>query len=126
VILIQNDARILAPVDTGRLRNSIAHEVTASGQSVTGRTGTNVQYGPVVEYGRAAGSAMPPAGALSGWMSRHGIEASAEFAIRRSIARRGIRKRPYLKPALDKNRAAISREMDTILRKIAERLAGAR
>lgn len=37
------------PVDTGRLRNSIAHTVNDSEQAVY--IGTNVEYAPYVEYG---------------------------------------------------------------------------
>lgn len=37
------------PVDTGRLRNSIAHKVVADEKAVY--IGTNVDYGPYVEYG---------------------------------------------------------------------------
>lgn len=41
-----------APVDTGRLRNSIAHSVDEAGQAVY--IGTNVEYAPYVEYGEKA------------------------------------------------------------------------
>jgi len=37
------------PVDTGRLRNSIAHKVDAAEDAVY--VGTNVEYAPYVEYG---------------------------------------------------------------------------
>ena len=37
------------PVDTGRLRNSIAHAVEGSEDTVY--IGTNVEYAPYVEYG---------------------------------------------------------------------------
>lgn len=40
-------AKLLCPVDTGRLRNSISHAV----QGDTVYIGTNVEYGPYVEYG---------------------------------------------------------------------------
>ena len=40
------------PVDTGRLRNSIAHKVVSSEKSVY--IGTNVEYAPYVEYGERA------------------------------------------------------------------------
>ena len=44
---IANDARKLAPVDTGNLRNSIRVEETRNGAEV----GTDVEYAPYVEYG---------------------------------------------------------------------------
>ena len=37
------------PVDTGRLRNSIAHQVVDTEKAVY--IGTNVEYAPYVEYG---------------------------------------------------------------------------
>lgn len=40
------------PVDTGRLRNSIAHKVVDSEKAVY--IGTNVEYAPYVEYGDKA------------------------------------------------------------------------
>lgn len=42
-------AKKLAPVDTGRLRNSIAHKVDASAQEVY--IGTNVEHGVYQELG---------------------------------------------------------------------------
>jgi hypothetical protein len=69
---------------------------------------------------------MPPEGSLAGWMARHGIDASLEFVVRRGIARRGIRPRPYLKPAFAKNRVKITREMDQVLRRVSQRLAAGR
>lgn len=123
VIQIEADANRLVPVDTHTLQRSITHEVTTSGADVTGRAGTNLVYAPVVEYGRSAGAAMPPPAALTGWMRRHGIDEKYAFVVAQSIARRGTRPKPYLKPALDKNRPAITREMAAVLQRISNRLA---
>ena len=38
-------------VDTGRLRQSITHDVEQDGSTVTGRVGTNVVYGTYLEFG---------------------------------------------------------------------------
>ena len=46
---VQNGARRRVPVDTGRLRNSIAHEIDADGMDAT--IGSNVEYAPYVEFG---------------------------------------------------------------------------
>lgn len=46
-ILVEGDAKILVPVDTARLRNSITHEV----EKTVGRVGTNVEYAKFVEFG---------------------------------------------------------------------------
>jgi HK97 gp10 family phage protein len=48
-------AKKLAPVDTGRLRNSISHEV--DGQEVY--IGSNVEYAPYVELGTSKQKAQP-------------------------------------------------------------------
>lgn len=45
----QGYAKEECPVDTGRLRNSIAHKVVNDEKSVY--VGTNVEYGVYVEYG---------------------------------------------------------------------------
>ena len=42
-------AKDLAPVDTGRLRNGISHQVDESENAVY--VGTNVEYAPYVEFG---------------------------------------------------------------------------
>ncbi len=123
VIQIEADAKRIVPTDTHTLQRSLTHEVTVSGNDVTGRAGTNLVYAPVVELGRSAGDAMPPPSALTGWLRRHGIDERYAFVVARNIARRGTRPRPYLKPALDKNRPAITREMTAVLKRISNRLA---
>lgn len=127
VSVIEHDAKRLVPKDTRNLERTLTHEVVTHGQNVTGRAGTNEVYGPVVEFGRSAGAAMPPLNeAFLGWMRRHGIDAKYQFVVRRAIARRGTRKQPYLKPAFDKNRPDITREMRAVVIRIGNRLAAGR
>lgn len=47
--LVTTEAKVRCPVDTGKLRDSIAYEVNESGLSV--RIGTPTEYGPYVEFG---------------------------------------------------------------------------
>lgn len=54
-LLAENYARIICPVDTGRLRNSITS--VADSESTT--IGTNVQYAPYVELGTSRQKAQP-------------------------------------------------------------------
>lgn len=54
---IQAGAKKRAPVDTGRLRNSIATEIERDG--LTGVVGTNVEYAPFVEWGTSKMPAQP-------------------------------------------------------------------
>lgn len=56
---VQNNARLLSPVDTGRLRSSI---MATRGKDATGAfvdIGTNVQYAIFVEFGTRYQSAQP-------------------------------------------------------------------
>lgn len=69
---IEGDAKERAPVDTGRLRSSVGHEVTHEGAEVVGRVGTNVVYAPYVEFGTRPH--WVPAAALAGWIKRHGLQ----------------------------------------------------
>lgn len=50
-------AKMLAPVDTGRLRNSLTHDARPSEEAVY--IGTNVEYAPYVEYGTRRSRAQP-------------------------------------------------------------------
>lgn len=51
----EGNVAMLAPVDTGRLRGSITHEVDGD----TAYIGTNVEYAPYVEYGTSKTKAHP-------------------------------------------------------------------
>jgi phage gpG-like protein len=117
--VVQHDAMVAAPVDTGTLRRSIAVEVTP----YVGTIGSALVYAPVVEYGRRPNKPMPPRGSLVPWMRRHDIDERAEFVIRRAIGRHGTPARPYLVPALERNRRAIEREFDIAIERIVKRLA---
>ncbi|WP_375374084.1 HK97-gp10 family putative phage morphogenesis protein [Hymenobacter aerilatus] len=57
LLLIESDAKELAPVDTGRLRSSIHTEISSNGLS--GVVGTNVSYAPFVELGTTRQRAQP-------------------------------------------------------------------
>lgn len=80
LLIVEADAKRRAPVLTGALRSSIHTETQSSGKGATGRTGTNIEYGPFVELGTFRASA-----------------------------------RPYLRPAMDVNRADALREVVDVL-----------
>lgn len=97
---VQGAARKKAPVDTGRLRNSIG---TESPTNRMRRVGPNVDYGAHVEYGTRPH--WPPPGVMAKWAKKHGMtEKAARFAISRS----GTRKQPYMQPAVDESEAKIA------------------
>ena len=70
-LIVMRDARIFAPVDTGRLRASIAPEVRTEGKTVLGVVGSNVKYAPFQEMGFRAH--FVPAQYIGVWASRHGF-----------------------------------------------------
>tara|TARA_Y100000310_G_scaffold230865_1_gene233407 strand:- start:4342 stop:4851 length:510 start_codon:yes stop_codon:yes gene_type:complete len=96
-LAVQRESSILAPVDTGRLRQSITVEMDGRVIPQWAKIGPSVRYGAYVEFGRRPGSSPPPARALLPWMKRHGIPATAAFVIARAIAKRGIKPKPYMR-----------------------------
>lgn len=48
-VIVQDEGKVLCPVDTGRLRASIDHEVTEESGKVVGYVGSNIEYAPYVE-----------------------------------------------------------------------------
>jgi hypothetical protein len=96
-----------APVDMSILRDSI--HTTYSDDGLTSYTGptepntddkTNI-VAIVMELGRLPGSPMPPEGSMDGWESRHGIDPSQDYAIRRAIGIHGIAPHYYVKDTFE-------------------------
>lgn len=58
-IAIQNTARGLSPVKTGRLRSSIVHVAGRDARGYYVDVGTNVNYAPHVEFGTVRMTARP-------------------------------------------------------------------
>jgi len=123
-LAIEGLAKRYAPVDTGTLRRSITHEAKPYAGGVRATAGTNVPYAEAVEKGRRAGASMPPRGVLiaSGWLRRHGLPDSAEFVVRRAIARRGIPARPYLIKAFSELKPQIVKEFQAMPGRVFLRL----
>lgn len=69
-LVAEGYAKRLCPVDTGRLRNSITHEVEGESAYI----GTNVEYAPHVEMGTSRTKAQP---FLRPAAQNHGAEYSA-------------------------------------------------
>ncbi len=55
-LIVEGDATLLSPVETGYLKGSISHEVVSE-QEV--RIGSSVEYAPHVEYGTSKMAAQP-------------------------------------------------------------------
>lgn len=109
---VEAAAKERAPVDTGRLRFSIATEVRETRALV----GSNVFYAPFVEFGTRPH--MPPVAAMQPWARRHGISA---WALARAIAARGTKPHPFLLPGLLAAQATIISLLETFARAIENR-----
>ncbi len=119
-LMVQRDAQKRVPVAFGTLRRSIATRVKHIGGDIVATVGTNLVYGPAVEYGRPAGKKMPPPRALQRWVVKKGMNKSMAFVVARAIGRRGTKPRPYLEPALAASQGAIVRHFETQLRRWAD------
>ena len=115
-LLVSNDAKVNAPVDTGRLRASITPEVRLQGSTIEGVVGTNVVYAAAVELGSRPHWA--PLAALETWARRHGMNA---YVLQRAIARRGTKPRRYLQRAFESNRPIIIRKIERAVSQIVDK-----
>lgn len=97
-LLVSTDAKLLAPVDTGRLRGSITPDVRLQGFQTIGVVGSNVLYAPYMELGTKPH--WPPISAVEVWARRHGMN---PFLVARAIARKGTKPRRYLESAFAQN-----------------------
>lgn len=89
-LLVENDAKQMAPYRTGTLRRSIHVEVESGAGQATAEIGTDVPYAARVEFG---------------------------FEGKDSLGREYHQPaRPYLRPALDQNMDAAAQEMGDALR----------
>lgn len=111
-------------VDTGQARAETRSRVSDGG------FGTEV-YSPnptaaAIEFGTApAGKLkqhMPPPSAISGWVRRHGMPASAAYPVARKIALRGIRARPWMSVAHDKIAPKFVKDLADKLNKLLDNL----
>ncbi|OKI04929.1 hypothetical protein A6A06_09545 [Streptomyces sp. CB02923] len=91
---VQNEARRLAPVDTGRLRSSIVARQTGGGRRVGYEVGTNVNYAAAVEYGTAPHVIVPKNKKALAWPgAAHPVT---------KVNHPGTAARPFLRPAVEK------------------------
>lgn len=126
-LMVERDAKASVPRDTGTLYRSIISEVDR-GPVLRGRVGVlhgpATQYARVVEEGRRAGSRPPPSAAIARWLGRKGGDPAMAFVVARSIGRRGIKARPFLGPAVAKNRAPIQALFERARDRLVKHLAG--
>lgn len=98
-------------VHMGRLRSSIKVRSKASGK--VWEIYTNVNYAKAVEFGSRPH--FPPIAPLSDW-SRKKLGQDLGFVIARKIAREGTPAKPYMFPALEKERPNMAKEVGSSIR----------
>lgn len=123
-LIVERYAREGAPVDTGRLRASITHEVEHENGQIIGIVGSNVDYAPWMEEGTGTFTGhsphYPPGAALEVWARRHGFDSG--YQVARAIGRRGgLAPRRFLAQAFEQHQAEIERVLDTEVSAVIER-----
>ncbi|TJZ55611.1 HK97 gp10 family phage protein [Streptomyces piniterrae] len=102
---VQNEARRLAPVDTGRLRSSIVARRT-NGRGVGYEVGTNVNYARDVEFGTAPHVITPKNGKALYWPgAAHPVA---------KVNHPGTKPRPFLRPAVERTEFFFRRNLEQL------------
>jgi hypothetical protein len=112
-VIAENKARNEAPKDTGSMVRNLTANISTTKASVS--LPRNLDYYHVMEKGRRPGGRMPPLDAIAGWLRRKGSTANA-FVVARSIARRGIKGRFFMRQGY----VATQKAMPKLLRKMGE------
>lgn len=108
--LVQGDAKMLAPVDSGDLHQSIQGEVHEDGDEVVGKVSSNLEYASYVEFGTGQ----------RGEASNY--EGDVDLSYRQDWA--GMDAQPYMYPALNQNRKEIPKIVANEVKKEIRRLGG--
>lgn len=104
-ILVEGQAVMLAPVDTGNLRNSIDYKVDR--EELIGYVGTNVEYAIWIEFGTGE-FAEKGNGRKGGW-----VYTTPEG---KTFLTYGQPPRPYLRPAFRRNKNQIKKILEDYMR----------
>jgi len=116
VLVLEREAKVLAPVDTGRLRSSIASEVRGAAMETVGVVGSNVEYAPYVELGtKPHFPPYRPGTPLGRWAELHGVSA---FAVALVISRRGTKARKFLQGAFEHKRDEVVKLFVELVKRI--------
>lgn len=96
----------MVPVDTARLKGSLTHMESDNGLEFGTHAGTNMEYGPYVEFGTG------DAGQWSGGAKYRGHDSGAKY----TEGWPGMYARPYLRPALFDNEQYYARLVNTAVK----------
>lgn len=134
---IQNDAKRLAPVNFGQLRNGIQLEKVSD---LTFSVESKASYSPYVEFGTGGKVSVPAdfqayaqtfkggkggkfkdfVAALTLWVKRKGIgngknDKGLAYVIALNILRKGLRPQPFLIPAYEKEKPQLIKRIKDLL-----------
>lgn len=103
---VKKDAKLLCPVDTGRLRNSIHHKTSNEAGKIEGVIFTNVEYAPYVELGTGQKGERAQIDIPEGISYRHDLKGQSPV--------------PFLFPALIQNENQIKKDVTNEVMKAIE------
>ncbi|KEI10525.1 hypothetical protein Z957_01975 [Clostridium sp. K25] len=106
-LVIQSQAKALAPVDTSNLKTSINHNIVVD--KLEAYIGTNADYAIYVEFGTGE-FAENGQGRKGGWGY---VDSSGKFHFTK-----GMKPKPYLRPAYRQNKQALIQLLNRYLREI--------
>ncbi|KEH96847.1 hypothetical protein Z962_05620 [Clostridium botulinum C/D str. BKT12695] len=106
-LVIQSQAKALAPVDTSNLKTSINHKIVID--KLEAYVGTNCEYAIYVEFGTGE-FAESCQGRKGGWIYED-TQGKHHFT-------KGMKPKPYLRPAYRQNKEQLIQLLNKYLRKI--------
>lgn len=135
--LIQREAKLAAPVNTGFLRNTIMIRILERGSAFIGHLTTSAFYAPFVEEGFGGKNKFPPNDPIERWVRQKKLAPTGRvaeeaekrglsgdeaiglitFAIRASIAKKGVKGQRFLQGAVTKTLPKIARIMANEIQK---------
>jgi HK97 gp10 family phage protein len=96
--LLEREAKMKAPKDTGALRNSITSKIEHDGEELSGIVFTPLEYAPYIEYG-------------TGLFAENGGRTEVPWSYQDDEGNwhstSGIHPQPFMRPAFDENREEI-------------------
>lgn len=111
-LMIEADAKRLAPKDTGELQQSIHHKVMVEDGEVVGEVGTNLHYAPYVELGTGI-HASNGKGRQTAWSY---VNAKGE-----KVWTRGSKPKPFMYPSLKANQRRVKARIQSHLKGVIQR-----
>jgi len=134
------EAKRLAPVDMGELRQNITYEKQDS-DGLHYSIIAFANYAAYVEFGTGKKVSVPdefadmaikfkdaPGGSfedglkrIQGWCKRHGIEESAAYPIFMSILNKGIEPQPFLHPAFKSAEETFKKDLEFVFNQLIEK-----